>query len=79
MPTVDFNVNMVLAVFAGNRPSGCYSMEIKNVVLDSAGITVNYHESVFTGDGVICVASITYPSHIVSVPASTAPVRFVAV
>jgi len=75
-PTVDFNKSMVLAVFLGDRPNGCYSVTITRVFLSSSGLTVAYHEGT-PPPNVSCTQAFIQPTHIVSVPASDALVQFV--
>lgn len=74
-PTVDFSRNMVLAVFLGSRPSGCYSVAITRVLQETSNTTVEYHEVISSSQ--ICTAVVVYPSHLVAVPAASAPVQFV--
>lgn len=76
LPAVDFNANMVLAVFLGTRTNGCYSVDIQRVFQQGADIMVEYHENV-PAPGSICPHNIATPSHIVTVPSSTANVVFI--
>lgn len=65
LPEVDFNKEMVIAVFQGEKSTGGYSIEIVNIVEDSK-ITVFYKEfSPEPGDFV--TQALTQPYHIVKI------------
>ena len=76
-PVIDFASTMVLGVFLGMRPNTCYSVAIESVEqIAGQRLTVKYRETKPTGSAV-CGQAITYPSHLVSVPASELSVEFV--
>ena len=76
-PVIDFANTMVLGVFLGMRPNTCYSVAIESVEqIAGQRLTVKYRETKPTGSAV-CGQAITYPSHLVSVPASELSVEFV--
>ncbi len=65
-PAVDFAKEMVIAVFMGRRPSGGFSVNIKDISASepAAGLTVHFEE-VKPGRGCFATAMITSPYHIV--------------
>ena len=77
-PAVDFSSKMVVAVFLGARPSGCYTATITRVTQDNSNTSVEFSERTpQPSDG--CIAAITYPSHIVTVPAASGAVQFIRI
>lgn len=74
-PAVDFSRQMILAVFLGRRPNGCYSVNIERVRLEEGTVVVEYRENVPFGNA-FCIYAMTNPSHIVAVPRTEAPVDF---
>lgn len=75
-PTVDFSKNMVVAVFTGSRPMGCYGVTITRTELLASKLRVEYQENTLPSD-VVCTTVIASPAHIVAVPKTTLPVEFV--
>jgi hypothetical protein len=67
---------MVLGVFLGSRPSGCYSVMIDNVYMQDGVVWVKYREEV-PGAEAICSQALTSPSHLVAIRRTTRPVRFI--
>lgn len=70
-PQVDFTRNGVVAVFAGEKPSSGYSVEILSVETcgtneqPSIAITVQYHHP---EPGEFVIREFTYPNHIIKIP-----------
>lgn len=74
-PAVDFKQEMVLAVFAGGKPTGCDGVNIDSAVLSGGKLQVSYRET--TGaPGQACTMVMTSPSHWVKLARSDAPVEF---
>ncbi|NJL78427.1 MAG: protease complex subunit PrcB family protein [Richelia sp. RM2_1_2] len=73
VPEIDFLSNQVIAVFAGNKPTGGYSVEIlaventSSTSLDESSLelTVEFREP---QPGEIVTEEITQPYHIIKVP-----------
>jgi len=76
LPAVDFNTRMVIGVYLGARPDGCYSVAITQVLQDNGNLSVEYSEVRSQG---ACIQVITYPSHIISVPATSGTVQFLRI
>ncbi|MCY3020404.1 MAG: protease complex subunit PrcB family protein [Planctomycetota bacterium] len=77
-PGINFEKEMVLAVFAGEKPTGGHSVKIEKVVYGAAKKTVwvIYREKApEPGAGV--TQALTYPSHVVAVKKVEGEVRFV--
>ena len=69
LPEVDFSKQTVLAVFAGQKPTGGYSIKISSVRLDGKELVVSYHVT-SPEKGKLNSQVLTYPAHIVSVASS---------
>lgn len=69
MPTVDFKKGMVIAVFAGDRPSGGYAISVEKIedVGKKRVVTVLIEKP---GAGCITTQAITNPYQIIRVPFS---------
>jgi hypothetical protein len=76
MPPVDFDKQMVLAVFMGQKPSGGHAIEITKVVPAGQGLTVHVKETK-PGPGDITTAVITSPYYFAVVPKVAGDVKFV--
>jgi len=76
LPAVDFDKEMVAAVFLGEKPTGGYDIEIVSVERSADTLTVSFKE----GDpqpGGITTQAFTQPFHIVSISIEGTPsVRF---
>ncbi|HEY9839983.1 MAG: protease complex subunit PrcB family protein [Candidatus Sericytochromatia bacterium] len=68
-PTVDFNSQSVLAVFAGEKPTGGFTATITSVKQLNKTLTVTYKVTAPAPDAIVTQV-ITYPAHIVSIPLS---------
>ncbi len=74
-PAVDFNADMVAAVFAGEKSSGGYGMSITRIERASTEIIVLYLETAPV-PGMTVTHALTQPHHIRVIPRSDLPVRF---
>jgi uncharacterized membrane protein len=74
-PPVDFATEMVLAAFAGERPTPGHGIEIVGARRESASLDVNVSE-VQPPRGMIAAQIIVSPFHIVTVPRYEGRVRF---
>ena len=75
LPAVDFNKAMVLGVFLGSQPNGCYSTSFSRVYRNGKKI-VAVHADTVPGMGVMCTMNITTPAELVVVERSDATVEF---
>ena len=66
-PAVDFNREMVLAVFLGTRPTAGFSVEIVGAREESGALVVSYRES-RPPTGIVTAQVLTSPYHLVAVP-----------
>ena len=73
-PAVDFRRWMVIGLFLGGRPSGCYDIQVREVLLLAQAIEVVYTEDTPNGSG--CPAVIVSPYEFISIPTTALPVRF---
>lgn len=76
LPTVDFSSRMVVAVFLGPRPNGCYAVRIEDVQIRSDRAVVHFSEKRPAPDE-ICTQAITTPAHIVTISRTALPFEFV--
>lgn len=76
LPSVDFGKEMVVAVFLGQRPDGCYSVSISGVSSDGGSLLVNYREDKAAADAA-CTQALSAPAHLVKLPKSSLPVQFI--
>jgi hypothetical protein len=77
-PEVDFEKEAVVAVFAGQKPTGGYSVTIQAVSLSDKTLQVAYSEKSPSPDS-ITTQVISYPSHIVKIdkaPSAFSSTRF---
>jgi hypothetical protein len=66
-PAVDFDKEMVVAVFLGTRPTAGFSVEVVGVREDGATLIVSYRES-RPQPGAVAAQVLTSPFHVVAVP-----------
>jgi len=66
-PAVDFNREMVLAVFLGTRPTAGFSVEIVGAREESGALVVSYREG-RPPTGIVTAQVLTSPYHLVAVP-----------
>lgn len=74
--TIDFEHEMALAVFMGQKGSGGYSIQIEKIVKTDANMKV-YVKEVSPGPLCAVTAAITAPYEVVKLPATDAKIEFV--
>jgi hypothetical protein len=74
-PQVDFDREMVVAVFMGSRPTGGYSVQIVSAQEQNGGLVISYHEA-SPRPGAITTQVLTFPYHIVAVSKHAGAVSF---
>jgi hypothetical protein len=75
-PEIDFDRNVVVAVVMGEKPSSGYSIEITGVqVQDDDSVKLNVR-TVRPGPACMSLTVITYPHHIVKLPAAGKELQF---
>ncbi len=75
LPKIDFEKEMVVAVFMGERSSGGYEIEIRKIIKTEKEIVVEVEEKEPSPESLQSMALIQ-PYHIVVVKSSPLPVRF---
>lgn len=75
MPTVDFNKQMLLAVFAGEGPIGCRQINVVKLATSAGKIAVDYAESDLQL-ATICLQATSAPMTVVAIERSDAEVMF---
>lgn len=75
MPNVDFSRNIVIALFIGQRSSGCYAIEDVTIWRSVGKIQVTHHER-NPGPTIDCAMSLTTPFILIEIPRSEEPVEF---
>lgn len=73
-PTVDFSAEMVVAVFAGERPTTGFDLEITRVLSTDRGLQVAYRERT-PPPGALVRPVLTAPFHVIRLPRSELPVH----
>ncbi|BCX04597.1 MAG: hypothetical protein KatS3mg053_2535 [Candidatus Roseilinea sp.] len=76
LPSVDFTQSQLVAVFAGEKPSGGYSVAVREIVESDREIIV-YVTLEAPDSSQIVITAITYPYQIVRMPRTSLPARFV--
>lgn len=76
-PEVDFSKEMVVAVFMGEKNTGGYQVRIVEV-RQSAGQVEVVTEEKTPPEGSMVIQVLTAPAHLVVVPRSEGPVRFIS-
>jgi hypothetical protein len=76
VPKVDFDKEMVIAVFMGQRPTGGYAITIEDVVFGDKEIRVTVREQSPPPDA-LTTQALTQPFHMVVVKKSALPVKFI--
>jgi len=74
-PTVDFSTTMVVAAFAGERPSAGYAIEIVGARQESASLAVLVNE-IQPSRGAVAAQMIVTPFHIATLPRYDGEIRF---
>lgn len=75
LPAIDFAQTILVAVFAGEKPSGGYSIRVERIVQTDREVIVNVMEAKPASDQ-FTIAQITYPYQVVSLPRTSLAVRF---
>ncbi len=75
LPAVNFEEEMVLAVFMGMRSTGGYSIEMVEIIEKDEVIEVMIEETVPGEDDMVAMV-ITYPEHIVKIEKTDKPIVF---
>lgn len=75
LPEIDFEDDMVIAVFMGEKPTGGYVIEIVSIEEYADSIVVNIKETV-PGEDEMTTQALTYPYHVVSTDNTEKQVRF---
>ena len=73
---IDFEKEIVLAVFTGMRPSGGYSVEIVEIIEKEDVIEVMFELTMPSEDDIVSM-EITYPEHIVKIEKIDKPFEFI--
>ena len=74
-PPVDFTKELVVGVFAGERPTAGHEVEIVRVERESGGLSVVYRIESPAKDAMVAQV-LTQPFHLVRLPRLGLPVRF---
>ncbi|HEY5801790.1 MAG TPA: protease complex subunit PrcB family protein [Burkholderiaceae bacterium] len=74
-PAIDFSRDMVLAVFLGTRPNGCYAATIENVSRRAGATKVTY-ATFEPANSAVCAREKTSPAHLVVAPRTDELVYF---
>ncbi len=77
-PVVDFSKRMVVGVFLGTKPNGCYAISDVSLWHSGAKLNVAHHDQV-PGMGVMCTMVITTPSYLVELDRTDDAVEFTAI
>ena len=75
LPEVAFQQHILLAVFAGEKTSGGYDIQIKRITQTQHETTVHATET-SPGRGQMTTANMSYPYQVVRAPRFDLPVRF---
>ena len=75
VPEIDFNQDMVIAVFAGKKPSTGFSISIKDIQEEDNKMHV-YYTILTPPEGAMTAQVLTQPFHIEVVPRSSKKVFF---
>ncbi len=77
LPEVDFQKQMVVAVFAGTKPTGGYSIRIRDIRHDAkADKLLIFVEETSPPPGSITIQVLTQPYHMVLIPKTDKPIEF---
>jgi hypothetical protein len=75
LPDVDFSENMVIGVYLGTRPNGCYGVGIDRIYRSGETNIVEYIERT-PSEYDICTMALVSPSHLVTIPKTSYPFEF---
>jgi hypothetical protein len=74
-PPVDFSSEMVVGVYSGEKPTGGFSVEIREVHRTKAGLIVRYVEE-GPSPGAMTSSVLTQPFHLIRLDRTPQPVDF---
>lgn len=77
-PPVNFQSTMVVGLFVGSRPSGCFTADIRRVIQEASTIRVEYTDGGLPGPQ-FCTQGFVYPSVLAAIGRSDLPVTFLKV
>lgn len=77
-PVVDFSKRMVVGVFLGTKPNGCYAISDVTLWHSAAKLNVAHHDQI-PGMGVMCTMIITTPAYLVELDRTDDAVDFTAI
>jgi hypothetical protein len=75
LPDVDFSENIVIGVYLGIRPNGCYGVGIDRIYRSGETNIVEYTERT-PSENDICTMALVSPSHLVTIPKTPHPFEF---
>lgn len=75
LPAADFSKDFVVAIFAGQQPTGGFAVAVEQVTASASGIEVSYRVTA-PPPGAIVPQALTSPFQIIAVPSRPGPVRF---
>ena len=75
LPNLDFSQSILVIVFAGEKPSGGYTIQVKRIIQTDQEVVVYVTETKPARDQ-LAITQITYPYQIVILPRTTLPVHF---
>jgi hypothetical protein len=75
MPAVDFSKQVVVGIFLGSQPGGCYGIRLDSVTSDKTQVAVNYFRT-FPGPAEMCTMIVTSPALLLAVDRTGLPVVF---
>jgi hypothetical protein len=77
-PVIDFSKRMVVGVFLGTKPNGCYAISDVSIWRSGTKLNVAHHDQT-PGMGVMCTMVITTPSYLVELDRTDDAVEFTAI
>jgi hypothetical protein len=75
VPRIDFNRSMVVAIFAGEKPTGGYSVVVDRVTSNGSTVTVHYHVAGPPRDA-MTIQALTYPFCLIRIDQRFSEVSF---
>ena len=77
-PRIDFTTHMVVGIFMGMKPHGCYRTHISDISRDKGKLVVTRLErGEVAGPDIACTQAFVSPAHLVVLERSAEPVEFV--
>jgi hypothetical protein len=75
LPNIDFSQKMIVGVYIGVRPNGCYNVGIDRIYQSGQKNIVEYTEQIPSEED-ICTLALVSPSHLVIIPKTPYPFEF---